>query len=196
MHLLKNSVKTTISPRGRGQSFLVIYCKINNLILYLEVCQKSLEPRKSIGEEVRVNFSPINIGNRFHPVLVKPVLVEVRLARGGLAGEAAVHPEEIKATQQEFLKETPATVEWVCTQRDRDYWWLRPRESFRSSVSARASFSGGTAMSCLRPVQGFPRWPYFCEIDYFQFNAWKAWRKLDRREPNHRWIRSKRPLLL
>jgi hypothetical protein len=29
---------------------------------------------------------------------------------------------QIKATQQEFLKETPSTFEWVCTQRDLDYW--------------------------------------------------------------------------
>lgn len=29
---------------------------------------------------------------------------------------------QIKATQQDFLKETPSTFEWVCTQRDLDYW--------------------------------------------------------------------------
>jgi hypothetical protein len=29
---------------------------------------------------------------------------------------------QIKATQQDFLKETLSTFEWVCTQRDLDYW--------------------------------------------------------------------------
>jgi len=28
---------------------------------------------------------------------------------------------QIKATQQDFLKETPSTFEWVCTRRDLDY---------------------------------------------------------------------------